>query len=315
MSGEPNFTLTQLRYFVAVSEAGSITEAAKNLLVAQSAISVAIANLEKQLSVQLFIRSHAKGVRLTGAGKSFLINARELIGHALELNDFGRDLGDSLTGEVNVGCFAFIAPFFLPAVLSRFSEKHPLVRLSITEDHLDGVQRSLLSGMCDLALLYDVNLSTKLHKETIASYPPYALLPPGHRFADKEDLSLADLQHDPLVLVDLPHSRDYAISLARHSGIEQNIAFRTSSFEMVRGLVGHGHGYSILNQRPAVEQTYDGRPLVVRELTEDLPSISLVLAHVKGTRQSRRARAFAEVCRGYFSHETQPFAPPSEGIA
>lgn len=44
MFGEPNFTLTQLRYFVAVSEAGGITEAAKNLLVSQSAVSVAITN-------------------------------------------------------------------------------------------------------------------------------------------------------------------------------------------------------------------------------------------------------------------------------
>ncbi|QOI65950.1 LysR family transcriptional regulator (plasmid) [Arthrobacter sp. TES] len=300
MFGEPNFTLTQLRYFVAVSEAGGITEAAKNLLVSQSAVSVAITNLEKQLGVQLFIRSHAKGVSLTGAGKSFLINARELMSHALELNDFGRDLGDSLTGELKIGCFAFIAPFFLPGVLTQFTEKHPLVHLSIAEDHLDGTQRSLLSGMCDLALLYDVNLSPKLHKETIASYPPYALLPEGHRFAGKENLSLADLQHDPLILVDLPNSRDYAVSLARHSGVEQNIAFRASSFEMVRGLVGHGHGYSILNQRPLVEQTYDGKPLVTKELVGDLPPTSLVLAHVKGTRQSRRAQAFMEVCREYF---------------
>jgi DNA-binding transcriptional LysR family regulator len=299
--GQPNFTLTQLRYFVAVSEAGGITEAAKTLLVAQSAVSVAITNLEKVLGVQLFIRSHAKGVSLTGAGKSFLISAREVMGHALELNDFGRDLGNSLTGDLNLGCFAFIAPFFLPAVLTQFTKAHPHVHLSIIEDNLDGVQRSLLSGMCDLAFLYDVNLSPKLDKETVATYPPYVLLPAGHRLAGKEHLSVADLQYDPLILVDLPNSRDYALSLARLSGVEQNIAFRAGSFEMVRGLVGHGHGYSILNQRPLIEQTYDGKRLVTRELAGDLPPTSLVLAHVKGARRSRRAQAFAEVCRDYFN--------------
>ena len=293
------FTLTQLRYFVAVAEAGSITQAAENLLIAQSAVSTAIANVERQLSIQLFIRNRAKGVKLTQAGETFLVHTRELLNHASELGEFGRDLGESLSGRLGIGCFAFIAPFFLPALLARFKALHPLVKLSLIEDHLDGVQRSLLSGMCDLAMLYDVKVSNRLQTEVVQSYPPYALLPEGHRLAGNERVTLKDLEKEPLIQIDLPNSRDYVGDLAKRAGVEFDIVFRTTSFEMVRSLVGHGHGYAILNQR-TTDRTYDGKRVVIRELADDLPPIRLVLAHVAGARQSRRALAFATVCREFF---------------
>ncbi|MEV1201273.1 helix-turn-helix domain-containing protein [Microbispora rosea] len=59
-----NFTLVQLRYFVTAAELGSMTAASRELMVAQSAISAAIAQVERELGVQLLIRHHARGLSL-----------------------------------------------------------------------------------------------------------------------------------------------------------------------------------------------------------------------------------------------------------
>jgi DNA-binding transcriptional LysR family regulator len=63
------FTLRQLEYFLAAAEAGSVTEAAQNIPVAQSSVSAAIAQLEAALGVQLLIRHHAQGISPTAEGR------------------------------------------------------------------------------------------------------------------------------------------------------------------------------------------------------------------------------------------------------
>ena len=67
----PPFTLVQLRYFAAAVECGSMTAASRELMVSQSAVSTAIAQLEKALGVTLVLRHHAHGLALTGAGRAF----------------------------------------------------------------------------------------------------------------------------------------------------------------------------------------------------------------------------------------------------
>lgn len=70
------FTLVQVRYFVAAAELGGMTAAARELVVAQSAISSAVANLEKDLGVQLFLRHHARGLSLTPASSPSATDTR-----------------------------------------------------------------------------------------------------------------------------------------------------------------------------------------------------------------------------------------------
>ncbi|MGE0239746.1 MAG: LysR family transcriptional regulator [Parvibaculaceae bacterium] len=304
MPSTPNFTLNQLRYFSAVAEAGSFKEAADKLHIAQSALSAAISNLEDQLSVQLFIRNHARGVVLTRSGDQLLVNTRQLLAQAQKLGEFGRELGGSLTGDLVIGCFEFIAPFILPALLSRFGTRYPNVAIRVQEHDLEGIERSLLHATSDIALLYDINLSPRLDKKFIASFPPYVLLPHRHRLAGKRKVSLSELASEPFIQIDLPNSRDYSENLAAYFGVKLNVAFRTHSFEMVRGLVGHGYGYSILNQRRWPDMTYDGQKLAICELAGNPPSIDLVLAHVSGTRLSTRAEAFDRFCTDFFDKQS-----------
>src|SRR5258708_5694566 len=139
-----DFTLVQLRYFVGAAELGGMTAAARELMVAQSAISSAIANLEREVGVQLFLRHHAKGLSLTPAGARFLTEARDFLAHAARLAESAQDLGAALTGDLEVGCFVTLAPFVVPRLLASFAEHHPAVRVVLTEGELPGLHRALL---------------------------------------------------------------------------------------------------------------------------------------------------------------------------
>ncbi|MEO8328444.1 MAG: LysR family transcriptional regulator, partial [Candidatus Nanopelagicales bacterium] len=85
MTGSPErsaaarFTLRQLEYFVAVAEAGTITAAAEQIHLSQSAMSTALADLERVFGVQLLVRHHSRGVTLTPSGEDLLVTARELL--------------------------------------------------------------------------------------------------------------------------------------------------------------------------------------------------------------------------------------------
>ena len=109
-----NYTLKHLKYFVAACEEESVKRAAEKLNISQPSVSAAIAHLEGVFNVQLFIRHHARGLALTPAGRRLLGRANLLIKQAEDLHQYATDLGDSLTGQLDVGCFVTLAPIFMP---------------------------------------------------------------------------------------------------------------------------------------------------------------------------------------------------------
>ncbi|TGA92958.1 LysR family transcriptional regulator [Streptomyces sp. MZ04] len=297
MAKDANFTLVQLRYFLAAAELGSMTAAAQRVNVSQSAVSTAVHHLERELGVQLLIRRHAKGLELTAAGERFLHELRGFLTHGDELAESARSLGSDLVGELAVGCFQTLAPFYLPRLLREFAERQPAVRVEVVEGDIPAVQESLRTGACELAILYDMDLDRDIEREVLAMAPPYALVPAGHRLAGSTGARLADLADEPMILLDLPASRDYFQSVAARAGFRPRISHRTKSYETVRALVAAGYGWSLLNQRPAHDLTYDGSRVVDLPLSDKLPALPVVLAKVRGVRLTGRAQAFATACR------------------
>lgn len=296
-----HFTLKQLQYLVAAAEHGNLTAAANALHVSQPSVSSAIAHLERAFQLQLLVRHQAKGVALTPAGARIVAEARSLLAHAAEFAEGSEALAGSLRGTLEVGCFVTFAPFYLPRLLIAFARGQPDVRVNVQEGALDTLQDRLLSGACEVALLYDLGIRDSVETEVLTRLAPYVLLGRDHRLAERKALSLSDLEDESLVLLDLPHSRDYFRAMFLRAGIEPRVSHRSLSFEMVRGLVANGYGYSILNLRPHGDQSYDGARVVCRPLRDPLPPLSIVLARVKGTRLTRRASAFSDHCRRYFS--------------
>ncbi|MFZ2501280.1 MAG: LysR family transcriptional regulator [Nocardioides sp.] len=292
---EPGFTLVQLRYFTTAARLGSMTAAAAELVVSQSAISTAVAQLERQLGVQLLLRHHAKGLTLTEAGQGVFVEALRLLDHSAELAELAREAGSELRGSLSVGCFTTLGPFELPGIVSEYQRLHPLVRINVIEAEHAALKHKLRGAECELALLYGYELDDDLDIKTVALAAPYVIVSPTHRLAQRGSVHLAELADDPMVLLDLPHSAGYLRSVVESVGVRPDVRHRSSGFETVRAMVAHGHGYAVLNQRPNHSLTYDGAPVVALDIADEVPPLAVVVAWLKGVRLTRRARAFVAV--------------------
>lgn len=290
-------TLTQLRYFTEAAACLSMTAAAERLTVAQSAVSTAISQLERHIGSQLFIRQRSKGLVLTPAGEAFLRDAREVLAQMESALEHARNEQRSLSGRVRVVCFSTLAPFFLPGVLSRLRRDHPDLELVTEEADMAGCAEALLGGQADLALCYDLGLPPGIGTTTVAEARPYVALPPAHRLASAGEVDLRDLAAEPFVLLDLPHTRELMLSLLADAEVEPDVRFRSRSYETVRTFVAHGHGYSLLHQRPVHGLTYDGGEVAVAEIAGDVPVLRTVLATLSTARPTARIRAVARAVR------------------
>lgn len=292
-----SFTLKQIRYFVAAAEAGSITEAGKRLHISQPSVSAAIAELEDRFKVDLFVRHHAQGLSLTPAGARLLRDARSLLDQAEELRQGAQGLGQALEGELHVGCFQTFAPIVVPGLIRACAAMHPSISITLHEDHVQGVLDGLRTGRFELALTYDLNLAEDIEFEPLLQMPLHAVLARRHPLARRAEVTLAQLAECPMMLLSLPHSRDYFLSVFTSRGLRPKVAQETPSFETLRGLVASGNGFAVLHSRPLSRQTLDGHSVAYVPIKDRVPPQALGLARLARIRPTRRAEAFADLAR------------------
>ncbi|MEU6176119.1 LysR family transcriptional regulator [Streptantibioticus parmotrematis] len=289
-------SLRQLDYFVVAAQTGTMTGAARQLFVSQAAVSLGIAELERQLGVQLLLRSKSKGLTLTEAGRVLLPQARTLLSRTDELQAGLRDVGQTPAGDLLVGCFTTIAPFLLPGLLEEFQRAHPRVRVDFVEGSLVDLQHQLLDGRCEMAVLYGVDIQPGIAHEVLYATEPHVLLPRGHALARRSTVRLCDLADQDMIMLDVPPSMRYFTEVLADAGVSPRVRHRTRSFEMVRSLVARGFGYSLLIQRPALDYSYEGREVTVRPISDEVVPLPVVLARPAGSLPTRRAAAFAAFC-------------------
>lgn len=231
-------------------------------------------------------------------GGSPLIYANRAYGASMRI-DGARSLTAARANagsRLSVACFHTFGPFIMPRLIQRMEG----IGIRLVEGDQRRLSESLRAGESELALLYDIDLGDELEKIPLDHLFPYVLLPDGHRLAAQTEIEATELAEEPMVLLDAPPSADYFVGVMRAAGVEPLIAYRSISFEMVRGLVGHGLGYALLATKPAADMTYDGLKLVARPLVgQQLPS-SIVIAHRKGEALSGPARRFIECCLEVF---------------
>ncbi|MGH8831132.1 MAG: LysR substrate-binding domain-containing protein, partial [Polaromonas sp.] len=232
-----HFSLRQLEYLVAAAQHGGAARAAQALHVSQPSISKAIAELEALWDERLFVRLHARGLELTAAGAARVRQARAVLRQAESLL---APRAVALEGRLRVGCLSTLGPRYLPDILSRLRTAHPAIEVQLVEGDIESLTRQLERGSLDVALLCDLGLARGVRLEPVVDLRPYALLPWGHALASRPRLRLAELAREPLILIGLPHSRDYFLSLFRAAGVTPRIAHESPSMEMVRTLVANG---------------------------------------------------------------------------
>ncbi|SFX35360.1 NADH-FMN oxidoreductase RutF, flavin reductase (DIM6/NTAB) family [Paracoccus pantotrophus] len=211
-----------------------------------------------------------------------------------------RSMRGVLNGEgikLKVGCFHTFGPFLMPSLIRQLG--------GLDIELLEGDQRrlteSLVSGETEIAVIYDNDLDERFDWQALSVLKPYVLMAEDHPMARQAEILPTELAAEPMVLLDAPPSSAYFTGILEAQGVEPLIAHRSASFEMVRGMVAHGLGYTLLCTKPASSMSYDGLPLVALPLAGDHALSQIVLAWRKGHALSSAAQRFAQKCREKFA--------------
>ena len=300
------FTLKQLSYFVAAGEASSILRTAENIHVSQPSISNAIAHLEDVFQLQLFIRHHAQGMSLTTAGSLLMDKAKSLLRDADELKSFAGKLSDQVFGSINVGCFIPLAPIVTPELCHGYMKSHDEVAVNVSEGNQAELLSKLKRGAIDLALTYNLQLESDIAFIPLAELKPYVLLAAEHRLAGKKSISLTELADEKLILLDLPLSDTYFMSLFDSYNLKPSIYARTRHIEVQRALVAKGYGYSLGNVRPINQKSLDGSALKYVRLAGFNPGLTLGIATLATIKKTIVVDSFNQFCVKQINNEKIP---------
>ncbi|GAA4168687.1 LysR substrate-binding domain-containing protein [Gryllotalpicola koreensis] len=285
------FTLHQLRLFATVAETGTISGAAGRLRLSQTAVSLALTQLEKALGAELLIRRRAHGVTLTTTGHTVLAAARRILAEATDLFDEIGGRGE-VVGGVAVGCYPSLGPSLVPALVDGFLHAYPRAQPTLDEGPQESLEHDLLSGALDVVISYDLALSENLVKVPIAHREPGVLVAADGKWGNARAVDLKQLADEPYVLFDTPVSTFHLASITRAAGFTPRITYRSQNFETVRSLVGRGLGWTVLLTPPRTELTHEGLRVVMKPLTQRADPVDVVIVWPRTRSLSRVARAF-----------------------
>ncbi len=248
--------LRHLRYFIAVAEELSFSQAAKRLNIAQPPLSQQIQDLEREVGLKLFDRSRRK-IMLTQSGKDFMADARNVMDSVAQLERRTKLRSEGHVGRVAIGVnMAIISPHFFSTILRRFRYKHPEIDILLS-DYLSVRQiEGLLSGEIDVGFLrLPSQIPELLETHLIKRETMRLAVPSGHPLARKQKIAWSDLANERFILIKPDSSRTYYDGLffkCRTAGFEPKIEHYTNNMSTQIWLVSAGLGVAPLPTTPNI---------------------------------------------------------------
>jgi LysR family transcriptional regulator, transcription activator of glutamate synthase operon len=292
--------LRQLRYFVAVARERSFTRAARQLGVAQPALSQQIRALEEELGVPLVERTNRTS-GLTEAGGELLVRAEQILAAARDATEQMAAHAGLGRGTVRIGCaLQTLAEGRLPPLFADFCARHPGIRIVFREAHSAQVLKLLARGAIDLGLVHLgsagagplVGLeqaSGDLALVQIRREPLVIIVGPGHRLAGRASVPFEELRDEPFVSF-APGAtvRELVAHAAAQRGFVPRIAFSTANLGTVRALVAARLGVALV---PASALEAPGPPL--HAVRVSVPRLERVVTLARNTARRESAPVMA----------------------
>lgn len=242
--------LEQLRYVKEIVETQSMSVAAQNLFITQSAISQAVSALEQELDVTLFKRSRF-GTHPTEDGKKIIQKILELLEKEQELLEQSRIISDDFKGELKIAASPSIFMTFLLQALVRFKKDFPQIHVSIEEVERVDIQQNIKNQTYDLGFTLLFEPGQKL-PVTFSSQPLHyegnfnVLVSKESSLAFHEQLTLSDIAAHPFILYDRHYFRELIKTVENEVG-PMNIILRTKNTELVKRAVAEKVGITIMS--------------------------------------------------------------------
>jgi DNA-binding transcriptional LysR family regulator len=217
--------LRHLRYFIAVAEELNFSRAAQRMHMAQPPLSAAIRQLERDLGVDLFLRT-TREVKLTDAGRAFLAGARRTLADAERAAEDAKRAAAGELGRLRIA-YSWSTRFeTLPALGRAFRAGHPGVELLAQELWNARMPAAFATGSIDIALSLCPEIAAELELAPIRTERLVALLPQAHRLAREQAIPLSALADQQFVLFPreiAPRLYDAFMAIYRRAGFEPRV--------------------------------------------------------------------------------------------
>ncbi len=197
--------IRQLEQFVAVYEEGSFSSAARRENCTQPALSVQIRNLEEEFGVALFTRSR-RGVTPTVAGKRLYSRGLAILSAVADTRIAVRELSGDITGSITIGTVPSVSRSALPAALSRFTEAHPNVELTLDEAYGGTLTERVAAGELDFAVVTSAVSHEGIEATLLAEHEMALVSGPSSGFKPFDRVRLKDLPPLRMVLPTRRHA-------------------------------------------------------------------------------------------------------------
>ncbi len=288
-----NVTLRQLRAFVAVARHGGFTPAARELHLTQSALSVLVRELERELGLRLFDRT-TRMVRLTDAGRELHGSAEKMLADLEHAVANSRGLAQERRGRVAVAATPLMSAILLPRIIAGYMAAHPGVQVVLKDSVAGQLRRQVHDGEADFGIGTFLAPDPDFVTEPLMVDTLLLACPRKHPLAGKARVRWRDLAGHPFVA--LP--RDNAVGelvrdCLREAGTTVQIAHEVAFLTTVLGMVEAGLGISVLPSYG--RETLRTHDIAVRRLVE--PAIRRETSLIM-----RRDRSLSPAAAGLQAH-------------
>ena len=287
------------RVFYTVAKSGSLTKAAEELYISQPAVSRSIKQLETQLGITLFTRTH-RGMQLSAnGGKLIFAEVEKALNLLSDAENRITEMKTSATGTIRIGASDTIFEYFLADKIVEFHERFPAVKFELLADITPDTIEKLKAEKCDVAF---VNLP-------IPSEPDLTLygncmrlndiFVAGDKFAGlkDEETALETLKKYPLILVEENTVSRKSLDNFFHSvGIEMTPSSEVGSWDLMKRLVIKGMGVGVIPREYVAQLLEEGTLFEVKtDVALPIRSVGMLLPKHKPT--SYALHAFTEAFR------------------
>ncbi len=302
--------LRDLKYLVALADHRHFGQAAAACFVSQPTLSTQIRKLEDELGVALVERAPRR-VMLTPVGREVADRARRIVAEVEQLRETARRSHDPEAGTVRLGIFPTLGPYLLPHVVPGIRARFPRLELLLVEEKTETILRMLREGRLDAGLLALPLHDEQLHVEFLFEEPFLLAVPEQHALASHDELSMRDLAHGRLLLLEEGHClRDQALDVCRLAGADEKTGFRATSLETLRQMVAANVGITLLPTLAVQPPVPRSDSIHLIRFRENAPSRQVAMVWRRSSAMGEFLHKLAEVFRALPASLLAPVSSP-----
>lgn len=269
--GELTMTLRHLKIFIAVCDTGSMTAAAKELFIAQPAVSFAIAEMENYYGHKVFNRVSNR-LYITEVGKVLLRHARQI---AAQFDDMEAEVRNWNSEEIlRVGSSVSVSSAFLPGRIKAFQGEHPGVTVQVSVKNSAEIEQMVVNDQLDMALIDGPIINRLIACHKVGASGMVFICPPEHPWSGGT-IEMSDLNNCSFIVRERESmERRLLEKLFQHNKIKVNVVWQSISIDAILNAVASGLGVAAVSGVFAEERLRAG---------------AVGQFHVRGVRLSRES--------------------------